>query len=264
MSLFEKGEYEKSIMFLEEAVHLNKKEPIYHLHLAFVNEKLMDVKTQNQNDKMIAGEDVRVNRVRNPEIKAIKDKIKDEYESTIDLDKNCYLALLNYGVFQAKEGYFEEDIDRVSEYSKNNINYWNAERSRIFGYEEIESLSLEIKDFDNPTEEELNTWYKFTPAQKVMWLIMNIDTSKSIFKYLEVNLNNQRELNDKGYSAQTIRFNESTELMEEIYSAFNDSAFNKNILIRSAVYDLVKYAFIVEGFKFKRGGLSKVITNKFL
>ena len=106
MSLFEKGEYEKSIIYLEEAVHLNKKEPIYHLHLAFVNEKLMYSKSQS--DKMIAGEDIRVNRVRNPELKIIKDKIKDEYESTIDLDKNCYLALLNYGVFQAKEGYFEE------------------------------------------------------------------------------------------------------------------------------------------------------------
>lgn len=164
----------------------------------------------------------------------------------------------------SKEGWFIEDIDRISEHSNNNINYWDAERSRIFGYEETESLSLEIKDIDNPTEEELNVWYKFTPAQKIMWLSMNIDVAKSIFKYLEIDLNNQRQLNQKGYAQQNIRFTDAAELLEEVYLAFNNTAYNKNVLIRSAIYDLVKYAFIVESYKFKKGGLSKIITNKFL
>ena len=65
MAYYVAKDYTQSCTYFEEAVHLNKKEPIYHLHLAFVNEKLMDVKSQNQNDKMIAGEDVRINRVRN-------------------------------------------------------------------------------------------------------------------------------------------------------------------------------------------------------
>ena len=115
MAYYVAKDYTQSCTYFEEAVHLNKKEPIYHLHLAFANEKLLESKTNN--DLMIAGEDPRLNRVRNPEIKIIKEKIKDEYESAIDLDKNNYLALLNYGVFQAKESYFE-DADKYLKKAK--------------------------------------------------------------------------------------------------------------------------------------------------
>jgi hypothetical protein len=160
-----------------------------------------------------------------------------------------------------KEGWFDIDDDAIIETTENSENYWNKEISRVFGYNETSTMNVEIKDIYNLTKEEIDAFNKLTPAQKVLWMQINLTDNKGIFEYLNVNKFNQWEYKNKGYTQQTIQFADSSDNIQEVYFAFNNSFYNTSPIIRLATMDLIKYAFIVEGFKFKKGGLSKIITN---
>lgn len=160
-----------------------------------------------------------------------------------------------------EEGWFDTDDKAIIAATENNENYWNKETSRIFGYTETSRMNIDIKDIYNPTREEIDAFNKLTPAQKVLWIQTNLTDGRGIFEYLNVNKFNQWEYKNKGYTQQTIRFTDSSDNMQEVYLAFNNSFYNTSPIIRLATMDLIKYAFVVEGFKFKKGGLSKIITN---
>lgn len=160
-----------------------------------------------------------------------------------------------------EEGWFDTDDKAIITATENDENYWNKEISRIFGYTETSRMNIDIKDIYNPTREEIDAFNKLTPAQKVLWIQTNLTDGRGIFEYLNVNKFNQWEYKNKGYTQQTIRFTDSSDNMQEVYLAFNNSFYNTSPIIRLATMDLIKYAFVVEGFKFKKGGLSKIITN---
>jgi len=139
--------------------------------------------------------------------------------------------------------------------------YWDSERGRIFGYDTTQSSSLEIADINNPTIEDIYNFNQLTPAQKVMWIQRNFNENRGVFDFLDVNTFNQYEFKNKGFTSQTIKYSDQIDDVEEIFVSFRDSFFNKNPLVRLASIDLIKYAFVVEGFKFKKGSISKIITN---
>lgn len=168
---------------------------------------------------------------------------------------------INTPMTVTEAGWFDEDNDRIVDDTKNNTKYWNAEISRIFGFEGAENSNPKIKDIYNPTKEELAEFNKLTPAQKAIWVQYNFPDNKGIFDYINVNMFNQWEYKNKGYTHQNIKFTDASDKMSEVYLAFNSSFYNTCPLVRLATLDLIKYAFVVEGFKFKKGGLSKVITN---
>lgn len=161
----------------------------------------------------------------------------------------------------SKDGYVIDDIERIKEYADNDTFYWKSERARIFGYDTTVSSNLEIKNINHPTDEEMSLFNKMTPAQKVLWIQANFKYGKGIFGLLDVNTFNQYEYKNKGYTSQVIKFNDSVDNIEEVYRAFRESFFNSNPLIKASAIDLIKYAFIVEGFRFKKNGISKLITN---
>lgn len=153
------------------------------------------------------------------------------------------------------------DNEAITRQVQSNNNYWDEERGRIFGYDVTQSSSLVIADINNPTPEDITKFNSLTPAQKVMWIQRNFNEGKGVFDFLDVNTFNQYEFKQKGFSSQSIKYSDQIDDIEEIYVAFRDSFFNKNPLVRLASMDLIKYAFIAEGFKFKRGSISKIITN---
>lgn len=153
------------------------------------------------------------------------------------------------------------DSKAIQDQMENNDLYWDAEKARIFGYDVTQSSSLEVADINNPTAEEIDAYNKLTPAQKVMWIQRNFNEGRGIFEYLDVNTFNQYEFKNKGFTSQSIRYSDQIDDVENMYVAFKDSFFNKNPLVRLGAIDLIKYAFVVEGFKFKKGGISKIITN---
>ena len=167
------------------------------------------------------------------------------------------LTLNNYGLVTL-------DNNAIIKQTEEDKQYWDAERNRIFGYDVAQSSNIEIKDINNPTEEEIDVYNTLTPAQKVMWVQGNFNEGRGIFEFLNTNIFNQYEVKNKGFSSQAITYNDQIDDIEEVYVAFKDSFYNKNPLIRLAAIDLVKYAFIAEGFKFKKGSISKIITNDVL
>ena len=134
------------------------------------------------------------------------------------------------------------------------------EALRIMGYGCTPDFTFNVKDVTNPTQEEVDTWSKLSPAQKISWLKAN-SVDAGIFNYINTNLFNEYEMNRDGQSRQTIRFNEDAIDSETAYNLF-DTAFNSdNPLVKLAAMDMVKYAFVAEGFKIGRGAINKCIKN---
>lgn len=134
------------------------------------------------------------------------------------------------------------------------------EALRIMGYGCTPDFTFNVKDVTNPTQEEVDSWSKLSPAQKISWLKAN-SVDAGIFNYINTNLFNEYEMNRDGQSRQTIRFNEDAVDNETAYNLF-DTAFNSdNPLVKLAAMDMVKYAFVAEGFKIGRGAINKCIKN---
>ena len=134
------------------------------------------------------------------------------------------------------------------------------EALRIMGYGCNPDFSFNVKDITKPTQEEVDAWSKLSPAQKISWLKSH-SVDAGIFNYINTNLFNEYELTRDGQSRQTIRFNEDAVDAETAYNLF-DSAFNSdNPLVKLAAMDMVKYAFVAEGYKMGRGAINKCIKN---
>lgn len=134
------------------------------------------------------------------------------------------------------------------------------EALRIMGYGCTPNFTFNVKDVTNPTQEEVDTWSKLSPAQKISWLKAN-SVDAGIFNYINTNLFNEYEMNRDGQSRQTIRFNEDAVDNKTAYNLF-DTAFNSgNPLVKLAAMDMIKYAFVAEGFKMGRGAINKCIKN---
>lgn len=134
------------------------------------------------------------------------------------------------------------------------------EALRIMGYGCTPDFTFNIKDVTNPTQKEVDAWSKLSPAQKISWLKAN-SVDAGIFNYINTNLFNEYEMNRDSQSRQTIRFNEDAVDNETAYNLF-DTAFNSNNpLVKLTAMDMVKYAFVAEGFKIGRGAINKCIKN---
>lgn len=114
---------------------------------------------------------------------------------------------------------------------------------------------FEIKNIYNPKTDELEVWKNMSPAQKVLWIQQNAK-NPGIFGLFKVDLRNS---NRNG--AQTLEFVEDSVGIEEAYSMFNNAFYSENPLIRYAAADLIKYAFVVEGYEMSQHAVNKVIRN---
>lgn len=134
------------------------------------------------------------------------------------------------------------------------------EALRIMGYGCTPNFTFDVKNVTAPTQKEVDAWSKLSPAQKISWLKAN-SVDAGIFNYINTNLFNEYEMNRDGQSRQTIRFNEDAVDSETSYNLF-DTAFNSdNPLVKLAAMDMIKYAFVAEGFKMGRGAINKCIKN---
>lgn len=147
---------------------------------------------------------------------------------------------------------------------QSNDTYWNAERSRIFGFGRRFSESFDIEDINNPTKEDIAKFKRLSPAQKTLFIQKHFTENTGIFNYLNVTLYNRNDITYKGINRHYLSYNDQISDIEDLYYLFNMSYFNHNPLIKLAAIDLVKYAFIAEGFNFKSNYISKIIPNTVL
>lgn len=137
------------------------------------------------------------------------------------------------------------------------------ERVRIFGYNRNQNIPFKCEDISEPTKEEVDKFSKLSPAQKVAWLQVN-SVDSGIFGCLKVNLYNAYEARTKGQSKQSILFNDDATDVETAFMLYNKVFNSTNPLVKMAAVDLIKYSFLVEGFKMRRNAVNKIITNRAL
>lgn len=144
------------------------------------------------------------------------------------------------------------------------------EIQRIFGYNrdsqslvedaDDNKVPFDVKDANHPTIEEVRQFLTLSPAQKVLW-VQSRFSDGLVTKYLRASTHNTF----KGrIGKHTISFIENSDNIETIYNNFEKLLDNDNPLLAATAVDIIKYAFVVDGFKMRRGGVSKVIKNSTL
>ena len=159
---------------------------------------------------------------------------------------------------------FVVNSKRIEEDGKLLRNRWDREQLRIRGLIAYETANETNFNFVEPTQDDIDRFTKLTPVQKVMAIQTAFARDQGVFEHIKVNTSNTAEIKSKGISGQYMYFNDKAENIENIFTKFNQAAYSKNPLIRLAAYDLLKYSFVVEGFKFKKSSISKIITAQFL
>lgn len=139
-----------------------------------------------------------------------------------------------------------------------------GEAKRVYGYGYKSDYDLTIKNLAKPTKDEVEAFRKLTPAQKVSFIQSRLSGGeRTIFDYLKVDFYGW-QYRKQGVSTQSIRFDDQQTDMEVIYTLFNEVFNNSNPLLRLTAIDLIKYAFIVEGYSFRKGNITKIIKNSAL
>lgn len=151
-------------------------------------------------------------------------------------------------------------IDKEAIKSSDVLAYWETEIGRIYGLTETEVNSPNI-NFVKPSSEDIATFTKLTPAQKVLFIKSHF-TDSNFFDKVSVNKFFRNELTTKGYSYSRIFLNDLSYDIDTVRNEFLDALFNKNPIIKLAAIDILKYAFIVEGYDFRKQNVSKAIPNQ--
>lgn len=139
---------------------------------------------------------------------------------------------------------------------------FETERRRIFGYGVSPEININIANVNEPTQEEVEEFTKLTPAQKVAF-IQGHFSSAGVFNYIRPTIYNERASNNR-FGSQTIEFIDTLANIEDVYQAFVNAFSSTNPLVALTAYDIIKYAFVAEGYKLKRNGVSKMIPNSVL
>lgn len=165
-----------------------------------------------------------------------------------------------------KKGFVVVDETRLDEYSAydNGYDVGAKERFRVYGINSQNEINLPLEDFNEPNEYEIARFNELSPAEKVIWIKSNFGENAGIFELLDVRTFNYNEYKDKGYCTSLITFNDSGKDIDELIAQFNNKYHSKHPFIKLAMIDLIKYAFYVEGFNFKTGNISKIVSNKSL
>lgn len=159
-------------------------------------------------------------------------------------------------VFDQKSNTF--DIEMPYETDNEDERYRKSKQGeigRIYGFDSPSDIDFKPQRLYKPTKNDLETWRKLSPAQKVLWIQQNAK-NPGVFGLFKVDLrNSNRDF------AQTIEFNEDSVNIEDAYSMFMNAFYSENPLIRYAAADLIKYAFVVEGFQMSQHAVNKLIRN---
>lgn len=174
-------------------------------------------------------------------------------------------AIISQPIELERNGNIAVDILTASKVESEGRSPVEDEERRIYGFGYDINYDINIANVANPTQEEVNAFSKLTPAQKVHFVQRHLSGSqRTIFDSLNVNLFNGYEFRTRGISSQVIRFDDQQQDMESVYKMFDAAFNNTNPIIRLTAIDIIKYAFVVEGYQFRRGNVSKVIKNSAL
>lgn len=207
-----------------------------------------------------------INSIHNYISGSVNEKLYNDFKKyVLEYMYKGYSEVISSPIYLGKNGNIEIDIDTINRMLEKGFSPVEDETRRIYGFGYDINYNINIDNVANPTQEEVNAFAKLTPAQKVHFVQSHLlGSQRTIFSELNVNLFNGFEFRTRGISSQIIRFNDQQQDMESIYKMFDAAFNNTNPIIRLTAIDIIKYAFVVEGYQFRRGNVSKVIKNNAL
>lgn len=207
-----------------------------------------------------------INSIQNYISGSVNEKLYNDFKKyVLEYMYKGYSEVISSPIYLGKNGIIEIDIDTINRTLEQGFSPVEDETRRIYGFGYDINYNINIDNVANPTQEEVNAFAKLTPAQKVHFVQSHLlGSQRTIFSELNVNLFNGFEFRTRGISSQIIRFNDQQQDMESIYKMFDAAFNNTNPIIRLTAIDIIKYAFVVEGYQFRRGNVSKVIKNSAL
>lgn len=145
-----------------------------------------------------------------------------------------------------------------------------TERKRLFGFdyatdfsyidEQGQSHQVVIADVNAPRREEIDAFLKLSPAQKLEFIRHNFSDG-ILTNYITTNFSNS---GSDRLGAQTLKIVDDSVNSELMFSEFRQMFNNTNPLIQATAIDIIKYAFVVEGFKMRNNSISKYVPNDLL
>lgn len=213
-------------------------------------------------------------------------KIERGFSGNNTLDEATYKDLRSYviGALYKSCGFINTTLNWDAEngynYKVGDVHNQNTrEFARVYGYghsieyvvqsveEELGNLppntKVTVADFNKPNKDEINLFIKLSPAQKIEF-IRNKFKGESVFDYIDTRLETTINTRSARAGSQLVSFRESSADIDYIRNLFLRAFNSKNPLIALTAIDIVKYAFIVDGYRFSRNGISKVIPNSIL
>lgn len=196
----------------------------------------------------------------------INEKVYNEFKKyVLEEIYNSYSRVISSPIYLGKNGIIEIDNNTINNTIEDGRSPVEDETRRIYGFGYDVNYNINIENVADPTKDEINAFLELTPAQKVHFVQRHLSGSqRTIFNYINVNLFNGYEFKTRGISSQVIRFDDQQQDMESIYKMFDAAFNNSNPIIRLTALDIIKYAFVVEGYQFRRGNVSKIIRNNAL
>ena len=173
--------------------------------------------------------------------------------------------VIKYPMTLDENGYIIPNRKRIIHILEQNQDVIKTEERRIYGFDSTVSHNFTVNNINTPSEEEFEKFTRLTPGQKVHFIQQHIVTGEaSIFNHITVNIYNAHYYKLKHISHHILKFDDQGCNMNIIHKMFNAAYYNSNPLVKLTALDIIKYAFIVEGYRFKRGNISKIINNSSL
>ena len=221
-----------------------------------------------------------------PIFKAFIQSIEDKFSDNKKLDEKTYKELRTYiiNALYRRTRFINSTLAydnrrKCLDFKNGDVRTQNYEEyARIFGYsrnvsfkvpvynknkDEVETKPVKIKNLSKPDKNEIAMFAALSPAQKIEFLKHNFE-GKSIFNYLNTRLYTTYSTRNTSPGAQLISFSESSADIDYLRDLFYKAFTNKNPLVCLAAADIIKYAFVVDGYQFSRNGVSKLIPNSLL
>lgn len=187
----------------------------------------------------------------NPTFDALIKKVSGFNKNGRSLSPDAKEQLVKYAISEIYGNVFLETTYDNEEIPQN----YNREQenARIHGYKMV-SEPLEIYDVKNPTDDELEAFKLLSPGEQVLY-IQDHFLGEDVFKLLEVEL---KPYENRGHR---IKFNSTNNNLETARRLFSEAFSNNNKLISIAAHNLLKYAFIVEGYSMRKDGISTIVSG---
>lgn len=141
----------------------------------------------------------------------------------------------------------------IPSYNLNLLSSQEDIRSRLYGYVDIVG-KFDISDL---SEANVERFMKLSPANKVA-IMQSVTSDNNLFKNLNVEYRGRRNSKDQ------ITIIDSTISTETQYQMFRNAWNSDNPFVKLTAMDLVRYGIAVEGYSFKGGSVSKIISAELL